>query len=281
LTQHLAERNFYHAIQATFVALGASPAKGYAQFLGFYAVWFKMAGDSLQLHFEMGLFRDSAQLLWSYFIGLQLLIVLLVNQAAMEKGTNLLEEDTDLRRARISKLTSTFAWFQAIVKNTAHDLLPCVKWPQRVVEEVGAVFNVPSPSEKEIQKVAEFLQNLEPNAHTVLASILDISATLSNWTEACVARMPRPERKEIFQIDGVQQLTFPDDNSTPSSHEYGSGQDVGRHTFLEVPILDGKMSNLEYGCGPLGSGENYPHLHTDLDILYRSDMLHLHSKLMD
>ncbi|KEF59004.1 uncharacterized protein A1O9_03847 [Exophiala aquamarina CBS 119918] len=281
MTRHQAECNFYHAIRATFLALQHSPAKGYAQFLSFYAVWFKMAEDSLHLHLTAGPVSDSAQLLWSYFIGLQLFIVLIVKQAAMEKGVSLLEEDSDLRNARISKLTATLGWFQAIAKNIPFGLMPFIKSPQGMAEEVTVVFNVPSPTEKEIQKKLEILRNLGLNAHTVLVSILDISATLTNWTEACLARMSRLETQPAFRNDSAGPITFSSDDHSLLSYEKALDQEWSRRASLEVASIDGHIGSISSDYVVPGSDDDYSALHEDLDILYRSDMLHLHSKLMD
>jgi hypothetical protein len=281
MTRHYAERNFYLAIHATFLALEHSPATGYAKFLTFYAVWFKMAEDSLDLHFTAGLVRDSAQLLWAYFIGLQLLIVLIVNRATMEKGVLLLEEDSDLRQTRISKLTVILGWFQAIVKSTPFGLQRCVEWPQRVVDEVTVAFNVPNPIEKEVQKKLEILQNLDLQAHTVLSSILDISATLTNWTEERLARMPRLKTLRASQINGIQCRPVRNGIDVSLFHEYGLDKEGSLQGPLEVANIDGDGIVVEAENALQGLDGFYSQAHDDLDILYNSDMLHLHSKLMD
>lgn len=281
MTRHHAERNFYLAIHATFLALEHSPATGYTQFLSFYAVWFKMAEDSLNLHFTEGLVRDSAQLLWTYFIGLQLLIVLIVSQAGVEAGVPLLEEDSDLRQTRISKLKVILGWFQAIVKSTPCVLQHCVEWPQRVADEVTVVFNVPNPSGKEEQKKLEILQNLDLQAHTVLSSILDISATLTNWTEERLARMPSLKTPRTSQIDGIQSHSFSNRINISLCHESGLDEEGSIQGPLEVTSINGDGIVVQADHALVDSDDVFSQAHDDLDILYSSDMLHLHSKLME
>lgn len=274
MVQHRAESNFYHGIHATLIALQRSPASGYTQFLSFYAVWFKMAEDSLDLHLTTGLVRDSAQLLWAYFIGLQLLILVIVRQAATEKGVILLEEERGLRSTRLSQLTATLAWFQAIIHSIPDHLQQHVAWPKRMADEVTAVFNVPKPSNKDVQGRLAILQNLELQAHTVLVSVLDISATLTNWTEDGLARVARLGSLHASRID---------DSVLHSSIASGIGAQSRRQSQTalvettrvnEAETLDALVntSTMSMGC--------HSRKPDDLDVLYRSDMLHLHSRLM-
>ncbi|KAK5047366.1 hypothetical protein LTR84_006889 [Exophiala bonariae] len=283
MVQHRAESNFYHGIYATLMALQHSPATGYGQFLSFYAVWFKMAEDSLDLHLTSGLVRDSAQLLWAYFIGLQLLILVIVNQATMENGVPLLEEARDLRSTRLSQLTVTLAWFQAIVQSTPDHLQQYVTWPRQMADEVTAVFDVPKPGDKDVQGRLSVLQNLNLQAHTVLVSILDISATLTNWTEdglASVARLGALRSSEIR--DGIQHVFRLDRVSAQPHQETAVFAGWQSQPSTGSADTNGVVETLDASehlstAAPTGL---YSRMHDDLDVLYGSDMLHLHSRLM-
>lgn len=248
MVHHRVDINFYRTIHATFTALQHSPALGYIKFLSFYTVWFKVAEDSMDVHLISGLVRDSAQLLWAYFIGLQLLMLVIVRQAAMEKGVSLLEEERGLRSSRLAHLTVTVAWLEAIAQSTPRHLQHCLAWPRKMAEAVTGLFGVPRPAEKDVQRRLDILQDLGLRAHTVLVSVLDISATLTNWTEDGLARVNRLERFPGFRINA------------------GSNGHGGNLVAAYRP--------------PSFSDEVYSQTNGDLDILYSSDMLHLHSKLM-
>ncbi|KIX03681.1 uncharacterized protein Z518_07234 [Rhinocladiella mackenziei CBS 650.93] len=175
---HAAEQNFYFAIHSTLMGLQSSPSAGYTQFLSFYALWFKLAEDTLQ--FTALSTRDSSPILWAFFIGLQLLVVMLVHDAVQDfrAGQN---HWRDLQKP-VGKLTGMIEWLDAIDMKIAVTRRPHLEWPKIVVRETSSRFNLPVSSKARVLSKVEILKDVYFQPQTVMGSMLDLSASLTNWT---------------------------------------------------------------------------------------------------
>ncbi len=200
-----AERNFYLAIYSTFTALQNSPSAGYTRFLSFYAVWFKLADDTLCFTQEL-ISSVTAQLLWAFFLGLQLFITLMVEESAtsitkdnpgtMRKDGTVEESTTKdylgtKRRqdeeVMIRRLTKMIEWLDALSQNMPPAMCYHLQWSKRIAKACERRFKLVSPSPAKVHQKLVTLEHLDVRGHIVIGSILDLSASLSNWTEGLLA----------------------------------------------------------------------------------------------
>lgn len=175
-----AAQNFYVAIQSTFSGYRVSPNAGYDRFLSFYAVWFKLVDNELQ--FPTHSVNEPTQVLWAFFIGLQLFTVMLVDEcvgddSGRSQGAAFEKSDAGV------KMGGMIQWFLAIrlslsTKAQVHHLV----WPQLVVEEAISRFNLSVGANAGVHLKVEALGNLHVHSHNVMGSILDLSASVTNWT---------------------------------------------------------------------------------------------------
>lgn len=127
------EIDFHDALIDVVASLQASPASGYLQFVGVYAVWYELCHDAFKTFLDPN--NLMAQLLLAYFVGLQLLMVPL---AACEW-----QPRADVTRVRV--LFGTIEWaegiFNRLETSTGHELNQHLAWPKSIVRAAIAEIN--------------------------------------------------------------------------------------------------------------------------------------------
>ncbi|KIW95247.1 uncharacterized protein Z519_03831 [Cladophialophora bantiana CBS 173.52] len=173
-------QRFYRALDSTFSGFQVSPSWGYDEFLSYYAVWFKLA-EAKEV-FSPDAVSEVAFLLWAYFISLQLLITMLVVEITgfVMNGDH---PATLGHSDAAAKMTKLVEWLCAIEAITPADLRTHLTWPALVSDEVLSGLHVPMVSKARVESKVEVLCNLGSRSHNVLGNLLELSASLANWTE--------------------------------------------------------------------------------------------------
>lgn len=91
------------------------------------------------------------------------------------------------RPMEAAKMTGMIDWLRAVGMTLPTRLQPHLAWPKFVADQAISRFNLPLVSGARIQPKVEMLRNLQVRSHNVLGSILDLSASVTNWTESLVS----------------------------------------------------------------------------------------------
>ncbi|KIW32018.1 uncharacterized protein PV07_03597 [Cladophialophora immunda] len=173
-------QHLFRALESTFSGLQVSPCQGYDQFLSCYAVWFKL-GEPKDV-FSPDAVKEAAFLLWAFFIGLQLLLTMFVVEVTGPTKHRDLEAGLDYSDGA-AKMISMAEWLCAIEAITPAYLRRHLTWPALVSGEVLAGLNMTTVSKALVESKTEVLRNLGSRSHNALGTLLELSASLANWTE--------------------------------------------------------------------------------------------------
>jgi hypothetical protein len=124
------EIDFHTALNDVLISLQISPASGYEEWAGVYAVWYQLCHDSFKTFLDPN--NLVAQLLLAYFVGVQLLMVPL----AIQEGPH----RTDSSRLRV--LQGTIEWAQGIFDRLEESVWSKhLSWPKLIIAAVTAEIN--------------------------------------------------------------------------------------------------------------------------------------------
>ncbi|KAK5237013.1 hypothetical protein LTR47_002191, partial [Exophiala xenobiotica] len=100
-------------------------------------------------------------------------------------------------------LTEMIEWLDALSQNTPSAMSHHLEWPKRMAKACEHRFKLVSPSSPAtVHQKLVALRHLDVLGHTVIGSILDLSASLSNWTEGLLLtpeRLLRRTHERVFQ----------------------------------------------------------------------------------
>jgi len=101
-------------------------------------------------------------------------------------------------------LTEMIEWLDALSQNTPSAMSHHLEWPKRMAKACEHRFKLVSPSSPAtVHQKLVALKHLDVLGHTVIGSILDLSASLSNWTEGLLLLTPerllRRTHERVFQ----------------------------------------------------------------------------------
>ncbi|KIW67377.1 hypothetical protein PV04_06638 [Phialophora macrospora] len=171
-------------LQSIFSGLQVSPNRGYNRFVDYYAIWFKVAQDR---EVFSGHSADAeSQLLWVFCIALQLFTTLLVDDACSCKTHRQCPERLNNSMAT-RKMAGLMEWLYAIEALAPTHLQKHFTWPRLVSDEAMSQFDIPFLSEAGVQAKIAALSNFPSRSHFVFGHILELSASLANWTEDLLA----------------------------------------------------------------------------------------------
>jgi hypothetical protein len=171
-------------LQSIFSGLQVSPSTGYSRFVDYYAIWYKVAQDR---EVFSGHSADAeSQLLWVYFIALQLFTTLLVDDVCSLETHRQRPEGLNYSTAT-HKMAGLMEWLYAVEALAPSNLQKHFTWPRLVSDEAMSHFDIPSLSESGIRAKIAALSNFSSRSHFVFGDIMELSASLANWTEELLA----------------------------------------------------------------------------------------------
>ena len=167
-------------LRSMFSGLETSPGQGYKRFVEYYSHWFRVAEDN---EIFSGEAKDSeTQLLWVFFLALQLFTTLLVVEVCGRDAVS--KALTDLEAsATIPSLVGMIEWLYAVEGMAPLQVRKLFAWPRLVAEEVILHFDKLVFAEAGTKSKMAVLSNFYTRAHNVFGDILELSARLANWTE--------------------------------------------------------------------------------------------------
>ncbi|KIW37627.1 uncharacterized protein PV06_10268 [Exophiala oligosperma] len=148
--------NFHAGLVDVVSALQTSSASGYMQFTELYTIWYDLCHDSFKTFLDPN--NLVAQLLLSYFVGVQLLIVPLATHEFMHRA--------DVSRIRV--LYGVTEWAESIFLRLENsEYAQFLSWPQNIISTVvaelnGGILQLPSVLQLHLTK-----RDITPN--TILA----------------------------------------------------------------------------------------------------------------
>ena len=176
--------SFMITLQSIFSALQISPSTGYNRFINYYTIWFKVAQDGKV--FSGNSTDAESQLLWAFFISLQLFITLLIDDVCSRDAHH--HRFPGLHRsAAAQKMMSLIEWLYAIEAMAPDNLHKHFTWPRLMCNEAISRFDMPNASGAGIQAKKTALCDFPTRMHYVLGNILELTASLANWTEDLLA----------------------------------------------------------------------------------------------
>ncbi|OAP60720.1 hypothetical protein AYL99_05722 [Fonsecaea erecta] len=184
--------NLFRALESTFSGFQESPSLGYDRFRSYYGFWFKLAEPKDV--FSPDAVNEAAFLLWAFFIGLQLLITMFVVEITRSE----MKRDW---RARLeqsngaAKMIGMAEWLLAIEITTPTHLRKHLSWPTLVSGEVLSGLRMTTASRTLVEAKVEVLHHLESRSHNALGTLLELSASLANWTEDLLASRSGEEKQ--------------------------------------------------------------------------------------
>ncbi|KIX93037.1 uncharacterized protein Z520_11310 [Fonsecaea multimorphosa CBS 102226] len=182
-------QNLFRALETTLSGFQVSPSEGYDRFFSCYAVWFKLAEP--KDIFSPDAVNEAAFLLWAFFIGVQLFITMLVVKmtGCGMKGDRVAGLDHSDGPAKMIKMTE---WLCAIEIITPTHLRKHLAWPALVSGEVLSGLHMSTVSKTLVETKVEVLRNLDSRSNNALGTLLELSASLANWTEDLLASQSGP-----------------------------------------------------------------------------------------
>ncbi|KAJ9609730.1 hypothetical protein H2200_006058 [Cladophialophora chaetospira] len=198
--------SFLISLQSVFSGLQVSPRTGYNRFLNYYTVWFKVAADRETFS---GHSPDSeSQLLWMFFICLQIFTTLLIDDVC-SRNTHRQRPPDIGRPTAARKIRRLMEWLYAIEAMAPISLHKHFAWPRLVFDEAISRFDVPMVSESGLQAKTTALCNYASRSHYIFGDILELSASLANWTEELLTHSSHergPSAKEYWDTISAQTI---------------------------------------------------------------------------
>ncbi len=176
--------SFMISLQSVFSGLQISPSTGYNRFIQYYTIWFKVAQDKKV--FSGHSTEPEFQLLWAFFVSLQLFTTLLIDDVCNHGAQH--QRPPELQHsAAAQKLMGLIEWLYAIEAMSPVNLRKHFAWSRLVCTEAISRFNMPKALEAGVQAKTAALCNFPTRSHYILGSILELTAGLANWTEDLLA----------------------------------------------------------------------------------------------